>query len=126
MSYNGFPVREVHFFDDGKIVANLTRAAEYARLLASIRINAVVVNNVNANYTTLEPDNIEGLGRIADVFRPYGVQLGMSLYFASPANLTDLPTYDPLDSRVIAFAIGLQRGAQLKEAEAVIETESPL
>ncbi|KAF2163139.1 glycoside hydrolase family 67 protein [Zasmidium cellare ATCC 36951] len=91
------------FFDDGAIVANLTRAAEYARLLASIRVNAVIVNNVNANYTTLQPDNIEGLGRIADVFRPYGVQLGMSLYFASPANITNLTTYDPLDSRVIAF-----------------------
>ena len=89
------------FFENGKIKANLTRAAEYARLLASIRINAVVVNNVNANYTTLQPDNIEGLGRIADVFRPYGVQLGLSLYFASPANLTDLDTYDPLDERVI-------------------------
>ncbi|KAI5364507.1 Putative alpha glucuronidase, glycosyl hydrolase family 67, glycoside hydrolase superfamily [Septoria linicola] len=91
------------FFEDGKIKANLTRAAEYARLLASIRINAVVVNNVNANYTTLQPENIEGLGRIADVFRPYGVQLGLSLYFASPANLTDLDTYDPLDGKVIDF-----------------------
>ncbi|KAK4609428.1 putative alpha-glucuronidase A [Fulvia fulva] len=91
------------FFNDGRIVTNLTRAAEYARLLASIRVNAVVVNNVNANYTTLNPDNIEGLGRIADVFRPYGVQLGMSLYFASPANLTSLDTYDPLDGAVIDF-----------------------
>ena len=71
------------FFDNGTIVSNLTRAAEYARLLSSIRINAVVVNNVNANYTTLRSDNIEGLSRIADVFRPYGVQLGMSLYFGT-------------------------------------------
>ncbi|GIZ38015.1 hypothetical protein CKM354_000144200 [Cercospora kikuchii] len=89
------------FFENGKIKANLTRAAEYARLLASIRINAVVVNNVNANFTTLQPENIDGLGRIADVFRPYGVQLGLSLYFASPANLTDINTYDPLDEQVI-------------------------
>lgn len=98
----GFAGKSI-FFNDGTIVSNLTRAAEYARLLASIRVNAVVVNNVNANYTTLEPNNIEGLGRIADVFRPYGVQLGLSLYFASPANLTSLTTYDPLNSRVIAF-----------------------
>ncbi|EME38625.1 glycoside hydrolase family 67 protein [Dothistroma septosporum NZE10] len=91
------------FFNDGRIVSSLTRAAEYARLLASIRVNAVVVNNVNANYTTLTSDNIEGLGKIADVFRPYGVQVGMSLYFASPANLTGLETYDPLDSAVIEF-----------------------
>lgn len=38
------------FFNDGRIVTNLTRAAEYARLLASIRVNAVVVNNVSQSY----------------------------------------------------------------------------
>ena len=91
------------FFADGSIVDDLTRAAEYARILASIRVNAVVVNNVNANYTTINSDNIKGLGRIADVFRPYGVQLGLSLYFASPMNLSSLPTYDPLDDRVIQW-----------------------
>ncbi|CAK3774636.1 alpha glucuronidase [Lecanosticta acicola] len=91
------------FFSNGSIVANLTRAAEYARLLASIRVNAVVVNNVNANYTTLLSDNIDGLGRIADVFRPYGVQLGLSLYFASPANLTNIATFDPLNQQVVDF-----------------------
>ncbi|KAF7194307.1 putative alpha-glucuronidase A [Pseudocercospora fuligena] len=98
----GFAGKSI-FFEDGHIRSNLTRAAEYARLLASIRVNAVVVNNVNANYTTLKPDNIEGLGRIADVFRPYGIQLGMSLYFASPANLSVTDTYDPLDASVINF-----------------------
>lgn len=98
----GFAGKSI-FFDNGTIVSNLTRAAEYARLLSSIRINAVVVNNVNANYTTLRSDNIEGLARIADVFRPYGVQLGMSLYFASPANLTNLTTFDPLNEQVIDF-----------------------
>ena len=40
------------FFGDGRIVSNLTRAAEYTRLLASIRINAVVVNNV---YQVISP-----------------------------------------------------------------------
>ena len=75
------------FFANNSVVDDLTRAAEYARLLASIRINAVVVNNVNANYTTLEERSIRGLGRIADVFRPYGVQLGLSLDFASPSRL---------------------------------------
>ncbi|KXT14335.1 hypothetical protein AC579_4003 [Pseudocercospora musae] len=98
----GFAGKSI-FFEDGHVRSNLTRAADYARLLASIRVNAVVVNNVNANYTTLKPDNIEGLGRIADVFRPYGIQLGMSLYFASPANLSVTDTYDPLDASVINF-----------------------
>lgn len=89
------------FFKGGYVVDNVTRVAEYARLLASIRINAVVVNNVNANATLLSDRNIEGLGRLADAMRPYGVQLGMSLNFASP-NAT-LGTFDPLDPRVDAW-----------------------
>lgn len=91
------------FFANGTIVEDLTRASQYARLLASIGLNAVVVNNVNANATTLTPENIEGLGRIADAFRPYGVRLGISLNFASPQTLGGLPTFDPLDSSVIAW-----------------------
>ncbi|KAI7291804.1 glycoside hydrolase family 67 protein, partial [Hortaea werneckii] len=95
------------FFADGGIVGNLTRAAEYARLLSSIRINAVVVNNVNANATLLSPENLDGLARIADVFRPYGVQVGISLYFSSPSSAVpgqaNLTTFDPLDDAVISW-----------------------
>ncbi|KAI4851864.1 alpha glucuronidase [Aureobasidium sp. EXF-8845] len=95
------------FFANGTIVKDLTRVAEYARLLASVGINAIIVNNVNANATLLPPHNIDGLGRIADTMRPYGVQIGISLYFASPqsgiqgqANLT---TFDPLDPSVVTW-----------------------
>lgn len=91
------------FFKNWEIVEDMTRAAEYARILASIRVNAVVVNNVNANATILSPKNIKGLGRIADAFRPYGVQLGLSLNFASPKDFGGLPTFDPLDAGVISF-----------------------
>ena len=91
------------FFQNGLVVSNLTRAAEYARLLASIRINGVIVNNVNANASLLSAQNIDGLGRIADVFRPYGVQLGISLNFASPQLVGGLGTFDPLDPLVVAF-----------------------
>nr|AAL33576.3 alpha-glucuronidase [Rasamsonia emersonii] len=91
------------FFENGSVVSNLTRAAQYARLLASIGVNAVVVNNVNANASILTADNIDGLGRIADVFRPYGVQLAISLNFASPTIIGGLNTFDPLDPSVIAW-----------------------
>lgn len=91
------------FFENGVVVANLTRAADYARLLASISLNAVVVNNVNANSSLLTPENIQGLGRVANVFRPYGVQLGISLDFATPQEIGGLSTYDPLDPAVIEF-----------------------
>lgn len=95
------------FFADGVIVSNLTRAAEYARLLASIGINGVVVNNVNANASLLTPQNINGLGRIADAMRPYGVQIGISLLFSSPSSAVqgqaNLTTFDPLAESVIEW-----------------------
>lgn len=91
------------FFWDGKIREDLTRAGQYARLLASIGLNAVVVNNVNANETTLTDENLDGVARIADAFRPYGVQLGLSLNFASPQLLGDLNTFDPLHEDVIQW-----------------------
>jgi alpha-glucuronidase len=91
------------FFRDGFVVTNVTRAAQYARLLASIRINGIVVNNVNANATLLNDRNIEGLGRLADAMRPYGVQLGISLNFAAPQTFGGLSTFDPLDPKVDAW-----------------------
>lgn len=91
------------FFADGQVKSDLTRAAQYARLLASIKVNAVIVNNVNANESFVTDPIMDGLARIADVFRPYGIQLGISLYFASPQALGELNTFDPLDPAVIAW-----------------------
>ncbi|PNS18132.1 hypothetical protein CAC42_3577 [Sphaceloma murrayae] len=89
------------FFENGFVKQNLTRVAQYARLLSSIGINAVVVTNVNADERLLTTPLLDGLKRIADIMRPYGVQLGMSLFFASPSTLGGLSTFDPLDQRVI-------------------------
>ncbi|KAL3455744.1 glycoside hydrolase superfamily [Aspergillus heterothallicus] len=91
------------FFASGRIVNDLTRVREYARLLASIRINAVIVNNVNANATLLSSENMDGLARLADTMRPYGVSIGISLNFASPQSFGGLDTYDPLDESVITW-----------------------
>lgn len=91
------------FFRNGGIVKDLTRVRQYARLLASLGINAIVVNNVNANANLLNNENIDGLGRIADTIRPYGLQLGISLNFASPQLLGGLSSFDPLDSKVIEW-----------------------
>lgn len=88
------------FFWDGEVREDLTRAGQYARILSSIGINAVVINNVNANETILNDTNLNGVARIADAFRPYGVQLAMSMYFASPQALGGLDTFDPLDGKV--------------------------
>ncbi|MGH9686028.1 MAG: alpha-glucuronidase family glycosyl hydrolase [Candidatus Acidiferrales bacterium] len=91
------------FFDNGSVRTDLTRASDYARLLASVGINGCVVNNVNADPRMLSPDFIPQLARIADAFRPWGVKLAISVDFATPKALGQLDTFDPLDPRVIAW-----------------------
>lgn len=91
------------FFWDGAVRKDLSRVPQYARLLASIGINGAIINNVNANESMVEPRIVEGLTRIADLMRPYGIQIGMSLNFATPQLLGVLDTYDPLEQSVVEF-----------------------
>lgn len=91
------------FFKNGEVVQDLTRVSQLARLMASIRLNGIIVNNVNANSTLLNENNLNGLRRIADLMRPYGVRIGVALYFDAPKALGGLPTSDPLDPDVIAW-----------------------
>ena len=72
------------FFADGNVRSDLTRAGQYARLLASIGINGCTINNVNAAPRILEDSFIAQVSRIADVFRPWGVQLSLSVDLSSP------------------------------------------
>jgi|HubBroStandDraft_3_1064219.scaffolds.fasta_scaffold07709_3 alpha-glucuronidase len=88
------------FFADGKVRSDLTRAGEYARLLASVGINGCTINNVNAAPGILEDSFIAQVSRIADVFRPWGVQLSMAVDLGSPKIIGGLDTFDPLDPRV--------------------------
>jgi alpha-glucuronidase len=88
------------FFADSKVRADLTRAGEYARLLASVGINGCTINNVNAAPGILEDSFIAQVSRIADVFRPWGVQLSLSVDLSSPKVMGGLDTFDPLDARV--------------------------
>jgi alpha-glucuronidase len=60
------------------------RYRDYARANASIGINGTVVNNVNANPLFLTADYLTKLKALADVFRPYGIQLFVSIRFSSP------------------------------------------
>jgi len=88
------------FFENGNVRADLTRAGEYARLLASIGINGCAINNVNADPRVLEDSFLPQLARVADVFRPWGVQLSISVDVSSPKAIGGLDTFDPADSRV--------------------------
>jgi len=91
------------FFENGHVRQDLTRAGKYARLLASIGINGCNVNNVNADLDLLTTEHIKEFARIADVFRPWGVKLALSIDLTSPQTVGGLDTFDPLDPKVIAW-----------------------
>lgn len=76
------------------------RYRDYARANASIGINAVVLNNVNASARFLTSEYLVKVKALADLFRPYGIQVFLSINFASPKILDKLPTSDPLDPQV--------------------------
>jgi alpha-glucuronidase len=88
------------FFESGSVRPDLARVSEYARLLASVGVNGCSVNNVNADPHILDPDFIPQLARIAEAFRPWGVQLGISVDLSLPKTADGLDTFDPLDIRV--------------------------
>ena len=80
--------------------ALLLRLQQYARANASIGINGTVLNNVNASPKILSADYLEKVRWMAEVFRPYGIKVWLSVNFASPMTLGGLPTADPLDANV--------------------------
>jgi alpha-glucuronidase len=79
------------------------RYTDYARADASIGINGVVLNNVNANALSLTAPYIAKTAALADVFRPWGIKVYLSAYFAAPKTIGGLDTADPLDLRVKAW-----------------------
>jgi alpha-glucuronidase len=91
------------FFEAGHVVGDLTRVRAYARLLASVGVNACAVNNVNADPRVLTTAFVPDLARLADAFRPWGVRLAIAVDFSSPQRVGGLDTFDPLDARVAAF-----------------------
>jgi alpha-glucuronidase len=98
----GYAGRSI-FFDSGSVRSDLTRAGEYARLLASVGINGCTINNVNADPRMLTPEMIRGVARIADAFRPWGVRLSISVAINSPQAVGGLDTFDPGNPKVAAW-----------------------
>jgi len=88
------------FFENGHVRQDLSRAGEYARLLASVGINTCAINNVNANPLLLDRVFLPQLRRVSEMFRPWGVRLALSVDVSSPKVIGGLPTFDPLDPRV--------------------------
>jgi alpha-glucuronidase len=91
------------FWDNSHAREDLSRVNDYGRMLASLGINGCDINNVNANPRVLAPDFIPQIARIADAFRPWGVQVAISVEFGSPKSIGGLDTFDPLDPKVAAW-----------------------
>jgi alpha-glucuronidase len=98
----GYAGRSI-FFENGSVRADLERAADYARLLASVGINGCTINNVNADPRILESNFLPQLARVAEVYRPWGVALSISVDLSSPKVIGGLETFDPVDARVGAW-----------------------
>lgn len=93
------------FFVNNRIVID-ERTTDYARLVASVGLNAVVINNVNvkqeASYLITEK-HFKDVAALAEIFAGYGIKLYLSLNFASPIEIGGMDSADPLDKEVIAW-----------------------
>ena len=85
----------------GSISKNLhDRLITYARANASLGINGSVLNNVNASPKMMTAEYINKVRVIANILRPYGIRVYLSINFASPMALGYTKTADPLDKKV--------------------------
>ena len=94
------------FWKDGKIGYDLDRLKDYARLLASVGINQISINNVNVRPLTaklLTDSGLTDLAKVTAVFRPFGIKLIIAVHFDSPVWLGGLSTSDPASPQVEAF-----------------------
>ena len=93
------------FFKDGEILLT-ERTRDYVRLVASVGINAVVINNVNVkeHATWLITDRyFTKVAQLSQILAEYGIRLFLSLNYAAPLELSDISSADPLDERVIGW-----------------------
>ncbi|MWC28613.1 alpha-glucuronidase family glycosyl hydrolase [Paenibacillus sp. MMS18-CY102] len=102
------------FYADGEIVFNPERIRDYARLLASVGMNAIAINNVNVHRLESHFITEAFLPRIAElaaIFRTYGIRLYLSINFASPIEVGGVLTADPLEVDVRQW--WKERGAEI-------------
>lgn len=93
------------FYKEYNIIVD-DRITAYARLMASIGINAITINNVNVHQVEsyLITDRfLPQVKQINDIFNSYGIKLYLSVNFAAPMELGDTDVCDPCDASVIKW-----------------------
>ncbi len=96
---------ESFFYVDNEIVIN-ERTRDYARLIAAVGINAVVINNVNVKQAAslmITDRYFSKLAELGEIFAGYGIRLFLSLNYASTIEIGGMDSADPLDENVIAW-----------------------
>ncbi len=91
------------FFENDHFVANLSRIGDYARLMASTGLNAIVLNNVNVHKTEtrlITKMFLPKVAKVAEIFRKYGIKTFLSVNYCSTMEIGNLDTADPLDESV--------------------------
>jgi alpha-glucuronidase len=91
------------FYENNSISKNKVRMKDYARMLASVGINAICINNVNVHKweTLFLTDRyLPELKELSQIFRSYGISMYMSINFAAPIEIGGIHTADPLDEKV--------------------------
>ncbi|MBO7100138.1 MAG: alpha-glucuronidase [Bacteroidaceae bacterium] len=82
------------------LTVNCQLINRYAEACASVGINGTVLNNVNASPKMLTPIYINKVKEIADILRPWGIRVYLSVNFGSPKALGEVKTADPLNPQV--------------------------
>ena len=97
------------FFQGGKLAYDPARMRQLGRMMASVGLNVLCINNVNVHDPAqlLIEDDLPDLAKLAAIFRPFGVRLMVSIDYSQPMR-HGIPTADPLDERVQAWC-GLPR-----------------
>lgn len=93
---------ESFFYKDYEILWD-ERLEHYTRMMASIGINGIVINNVNVHEkeTYLITDTyLQKVKQYADLFQRYGIKLYTSVNFAAPMELAGFDNCDPLEPQV--------------------------
>ncbi len=91
------------FYNNNEFRSDFDLLTQYARLLCSVGINAVSINNVNVHHLEaffIEKPALQDIRKIADIFSAYGIRLFLSINFAAPVIVGKLTTADPCDPEV--------------------------
>lgn len=92
------------WFEGNDMVYDPARLRQLARMLASVGLNVLCINNVNVHEPAqqLIESWLPKLADMAAIFRPFGVRLMVSIDYSQPMR-HGIPTADPLDERVQAW-----------------------